>query len=335
MPDTAAKPRKYEQVTAQTERRIVGLVVLLGVLYGYFFLPIPVLNHFAKNLTSVVSILATLGLSGLVGATVGFLIASQDILTTGTGEAAQFFRNQYPSKMIRLECGCREEDADFLWFEFFNPWESIDSKYNYYARTFDRGSACRLIYILFWSLVGFFILAVLAWVMSAFFPFENATPEAVYARLLLLFLVVLTDGLLYAVNRPGKEPKGKKAGREPTGCWRLWKEINDINKAWLQKAVFDDPRVQEACPNQKYAKVLQLLAVAQWRKRNGYPPLNDGPEVSGSQLSSPPAQPANRPTSHGAPDDPSSQPTSTGPTGDAARPSQETNRPQVPAESST
>jgi hypothetical protein len=255
----AESQRVSEKFKAQTQARTITALTFLALVYAYFFLPTSVLSFFEARLKTVGGALGV-GLVGALGGVLGSVLSAQDLLATGKSRANGFFRKQYPSEAIKKHYGCRQDQANSLWFKIFNPWENIDALKEDYARTFQRGSDCRLIFVLQWSFVMFFFVSAITW--GAIFlwhawgstqPVSAEANGATIARVLVLAIsLVIAIGLFY---------QNRLAG--PTGCWFRWKEINDIQNIWLNEELFTQAKT--------YDEAVGKLADATWRHARGYP----------------------------------------------------------------
>ena len=275
-----------EQLQKDTGRNTVFVAVVLGLLYGFFFLPASVLNLFQARFHPVAGILAGLSFSGVIAGIGALLIAYQDVLATGDFTAARFFRDQYPSVLIRRHYNVSQGKADFLWFGLFNRWDApTHPRHNFYWFTVHRSHACRFIFHARWLLIFFCVLAALTWAFNLYAlyllntapawlrqfswllqPHPAHEPLALqYARAVLLTVATAAVLVLSLSNRVHgmKDVEGKPESG-PTGCWNLWKEINDINKEWLEEAVFSGAKT--------YDEAVLLLQNPAWRTAHGYPP---------------------------------------------------------------
>jgi hypothetical protein len=121
--------------------------------------------------------------------------------------------------------------------------------------TFERSYSCRFIFYVRWALLLIGLLAGITWFVSWKFGFESASDSAwftrQYARGFLLGMAVLILALLFWLHRLA-----------PTGCWRLWKEINDIHKTSLDEAVFKQA--------QTYSDALNLVESPTWKQQWNY-----------------------------------------------------------------
>jgi hypothetical protein len=242
----------------KTSRKTASVIAALGLVYGLFFLPELVLGFLKTQLHSVGTLLATMGCSGTLAAILGSIIAGQDILATTKVRSARFFRAQFPSEEIRKRYTCTQAEANQLWFEhIFNPLANkTHRRHAQYLMTFERSYNCRFIFYLRWALVLVALLAAVTWFLSWKFGFESAADSSQlfirqYTRWFLLAMAVVIAGALFLFNR-----------LTPTGCWLLWQEINDIHKAWLQKAVFAAASTYDAA--------LKLVQDPTWKQNEGY-----------------------------------------------------------------
>ena len=245
-----------ERLKQKSERGTVFVMVVLGLLYGFFYLPEPVLKIFQDRFHQIGGILAELGLSAMLAGAIGFIITAQDILATCDLKASKFFRDQYPSKAIKKHYkDCSQEEADYLWFSLFNPWKNADHPRNMsYLFTFQRSYDCRFIFHVKFSFAFFTILAGLTWGITSLFGVESSQQDLEnlnYARGLLLFLVIIVTVSLFAFNR-----------LTPSGCWKRWQEINGINTEWVKIAIF--PQAPD------YKAAVNLLANPTWKSTYGY-----------------------------------------------------------------
>jgi len=260
---TSAQASIKDQIKKESERTTVYVIVLLGLIYGFFFLPEPVLELFKTRFAEIGKIggtLAGMGFSAMIAFLIGAIIMAQDMLATTDLKSAKFFRDQYPSEAIKTQYQCDQAQADYLWFSLFNPWrESDHPRHMSYRFTLQRSYSCRLIFHARWSFVFFTILAALTWIASGVSQFETSSPAQVYSRGLLLAVAVVIIAILFLCNRV----------KNPSGCWKRWKEINDINSEWLKEAVF-----KKADGNAtSYEEALALLQDPAWRKKWGYKQL--------------------------------------------------------------
>lgn len=256
MATTSEQLSVKERLKQRSERNTVFVIVVLGLLYGFFYLPEPVLKVFQDRFHQVGGILAELGLSAMLAGAMGFIITAQDILATCDLKASQFFRDQYPSKVIKDHYNCTQEEADFLWFSLFNPWKNADHPRNMsYLFTFQRSYDCRFIFHVRFAFAFFTVLAALTWGLTSLLNFEPPSSDLEnlnYARGLLLFLVFVITMLLFGFNRL----------KRPSGCWKRWKEINGINIEWVKAAVFSKAK--------EYQSAVSLLADMSWKTQYGY-----------------------------------------------------------------
>jgi hypothetical protein len=261
----ATEQRVSAKFKEQTETRTVFVLSLLGLLFAFFFLPHSVLLYLKDGLTSIGSVLGTVSLLGATGGVLGYVISAQDRLATGNSRAALFFQAQYPRKAIQdhytSKGGCTEEQATYLWFKIYNPWEKIGPMMDPYSRTFGRSYACRFIFVLQWSFLGFFVISLVTWAASFVSGYwtpliETQGPVIGFARILLLIFSLAAFTILFFENKP------KENG---TGCWKLWYEINGIHKTWLKTEVFDGAAT--------YVAALTLIDDTEWRRKHGYPAL--------------------------------------------------------------
>lgn len=267
-----------EQLQKDTGRKTVFIAVVLGLLHGFFFLPASVLNLFQVRFHSVAGVVAGLSFSGMIAGIGAILITYQDVLATGSFRAAQFFRAQYPSAFIRARYNVSQGKADYLWFGLFNPWGQPAHPRNlFYWYTIQRSHASRFIFHARWLLIFFCLLAALTWAFNlcALYLMNDAPPwlsrfqwlvephpvreplALQYARAVLLTVAGVAALILFFSN----QLQGKNG---PTGCWNLWKEINDINKEWLEEAVFAQANT--------YADAIELVHNPAWRAAHRYPP---------------------------------------------------------------
>jgi membrane protein DedA with SNARE-associated domain len=259
-----------DQIKQESERITVFVIVFLGLVYGFFFLPDSVLNLFKMKFSdigkagNITSILAGTTFSGMVAYVLGKIIMAQDVLATTDLKWATFFRGQYPSTEIKSKYGCGQAEADYLWFLVFNPWKEKDHpRYLQYVFTLQRDYSCRFIFHTQCAFVFFTILGGLTWLASwaasHYYPdaFEGSLkPEQFYSRVLLLAMAVVIIAFLFAINRMGK---GKPASAR--GCWARFVEINDINKQWLRTEILDKAG--------DYPKAMALVQSAEWLKKWG------------------------------------------------------------------
>ena len=275
-----------EQLQKDTGRNTVFIAVVLGLLYGFFFLPASVLDLFQARFHPVAGILAGLSFSGVIAGIGALLVAAQDVLATCEFKAAKFFRQQYPSVLIRRHYNVSQGQADFLWFGLFNPWDQPGHpRHTFYWFTVQRSHACRFIFHARWLLIFFCVLATLTWAFNLYAlyllntapawlcrfhwliqPHPVHEPLALhYARAVLLTVSATAVLVLFFSNRiHGTRDVEGKSESGPTGCWNLWKEINEINKEWIEEAVFS------RAPT--YADAVLLLQNPAWRAAHGYLP---------------------------------------------------------------
>jgi hypothetical protein len=232
----------------ETENVTVYIIVFLGLVYGYFFLPGAVLNIFKlkfgeiSQAANVGSILAGMTFSAMVAYVLGRLIMAQDILATTDLKAARFFRAQFPSEAIKKKyekCNCTKVEANNLWFPIFNPWrEDSHPQHLAYGFTFQRDYSCRFVFHAQLSFVFFTVLGIVTSLASILYVKlePDLTLELIYSRALLLFIAVIIVSLLFFWNRLGKNCFANP--RSVKGCWARFVEINDMNKDWLEDAVF-------------------------------------------------------------------------------------------------
>jgi hypothetical protein len=254
----ADSQRVSEKFKSQTQARTITALTFLALVYAYFFLPTSALTFFEARLKTVGGVLG-IGLVGALGGVLGSVLSAQDLLATGKSPAARFFRSQYPSEAIKEHYNCDKDQANALWFKIFNPWEAIGALKETYARTFQRGADCRLIFALQWSFVGFFLVSVITWgaiaLAHAYWGGPPASAEATgatVARVLVLIWSLAAATGLFLQNR--------LAGT--TGCWSRWKEINGIERIWLQEDVF--------AGTANYADAVAKVADPAWRTAHGY-----------------------------------------------------------------
>jgi hypothetical protein len=231
--DATGAVRVREQIAKKTERMTVFVLAVLGLIYGFFFLPEPVLELFKSRFHSIGGVLANMGFSAMIAVTIGAIIMAQDILATTKLRAAKFFREQYPTEKIKSEYNCDQAQADYLWFQVFNPMREITHpRHLSYVMTFQRSYACRFIFIVRWSLLFFIVLAAGTWLAAWYFQFDDSLDSSIrfalqYSRAFLLIVALIITAVLFVCNRL----------KPATGCWALWKEINNIHKAWLEEAM--------------------------------------------------------------------------------------------------
>src|SRR6266568_400858 len=96
-----------DQIKQESERITVFVIVFLGLIYGFFFLPDSVLKLFQVKIGeisktgSITSVLAGTTLSGMIAYLIGKIVMAQDVLATTDLKQARFFRAQYPSEEIK------------------------------------------------------------------------------------------------------------------------------------------------------------------------------------------------------------------------------------------
>lgn len=147
MASNPAEERLKDRLKSTNSRWTICALVGLALVYGYFFLPEAVFEFVKSRLNSVIAALTSVGLLGLLGAVVGSVVASQDLLATVGTPAAKFFQSRRPSMKIQAHYQCPKNEADALWFGFFNPWEDPKHpRHEYWRRTLERGYQCRFLY---------------------------------------------------------------------------------------------------------------------------------------------------------------------------------------------
>jgi hypothetical protein len=245
------------EMAKKTGYKTAFVLAALGLVYGLFYLPELVVAFFKQHLHSIKTLLTSMGFSGTIAAALSPIITGQDVLATTNLKSARFFRAQYPSAAIKKRYGCTQAEADQLWFSIFNPWaEKTHPQHAQYVMTFERSYDCRFIFHVRWSVILIALLAAITWFVSWKFKFESASDSSAlftlqYTRGFLLGMALLIAGFMFSLNR-----------LRPTGCWRLWQEINDIHKTWLEQAVF------KHAPS--YADALNLVEDPAWKQKWSY-----------------------------------------------------------------
>jgi hypothetical protein len=272
-------------------RNLVFIALPLGLIYGAFFLPPSIFELYHTTAAKISGIVVSLGISTMISAVVAVVANSQDALSTGNFTRAEFFKNQYPSRFVESKLGCTRDQANYLWFQLFDPWQqAAHPQNNFYRVTVRRSSACQLIFHVRFLFKLFCVFSILTEVGDCLLHFLKAHPDIVpfigerlkfhsmaesyslhYARLLLIATALAVMILLSKTNRlvapkvsHGKEPW---EGWTTTGCWYLWKEANGVNRQWLDENVLK--RIAGK-PN-PYEAAVALLSDAEWLRGHGYP----------------------------------------------------------------
>jgi hypothetical protein len=243
---------KYQRYTAL-------VLIFLGLIYGFFFLPESVLDIIQSKLKAMQSWVGTLigtGASGIAAVLIGEIVMAQDLLATSSLSAAKFFRAQYPSNFIMsFYPSCSKPEANELWFFIFNQWSSpTHSRYQKYVQTFQRSYSCRLIFHVRWCFLLFLVAEIITLIVSLTCHLETTSISLLYSRLFIALIFLIITVLLFLCNRVSSAETG-------TGCWERWHEINHMHKSWLEEAVFNRAST--------YSEALALVKEASWRKECG------------------------------------------------------------------
>ena len=215
----------------QLQTRITWILLSMLIMYCLLFLPKSIFSLLSELLGQWADYSARLGVAVVGSFAARWVIFTQDSLANGSSRYSEFFRSQFPDKVIMGKYHCTKAEATTLWFQWFNKWEEGPDHYALYHRlTFSRSYGCRLIYYLrnwlfFFFCLGFVTLGCL-WLFKISFSQWS---------LCLCFLVAVLLVYVY-LSCTNRIPK--KDGSGPTsGCWRKFQEISEMQVVLLERAI--------------------------------------------------------------------------------------------------
>jgi hypothetical protein len=222
---TTKKGRRLQgEIKQQMKRKVTAVLISTVALFVVFFVPSAITTPVAKGLNEWHKLLIKFGIAVPVMVFVPWIIFAQDQLATGASKASQFFRHHYPSALAVKKYSMSRQEADRVWFEYFNAWEDPKHRWhNDYKNTFERGYSLRLIYYLNRLLLLFVIAASVATTLSAWLLDE---PRSVLApKIVLIAIAGLLWWWVHASNTFTKLASGEYSA---TGAYFKYQEMNGI-----------------------------------------------------------------------------------------------------------
>src|SRR5437870_1817913 len=108
------------------QRHVTGVLIACGTVFVGLYVPGDVLGPVRAAVGSAWAVVIRAGLSVPIALIARWFVFAQDHLANGTSEASLFFRHYYPSSRAITKYGLSREKATTMWFDFFNPCESVD-----------------------------------------------------------------------------------------------------------------------------------------------------------------------------------------------------------------
>jgi hypothetical protein len=159
------------------------------------------------------------------------LIFSNDVLYYSSPKQDKYvhaFQRNLPTKLLCEKLNIDSRQAEFLWFGEFNKWARTDHlRHAEYLKTYQRGFACRFVYVLIRSSWIFFMIASALLITESALVLrgiEFTNVDTFGSRWLFVALMLVLNLYLRASNR---------TGRVTTGVWKRFDEINDNNREWI------------------------------------------------------------------------------------------------------
>jgi hypothetical protein len=216
-------------------KRLV-IAVLWGAFLAYALVLLPegILGPLEKEIGSVWTIIAKAAGGSALGPLLAFVFFSSDSAFNGSGKTAKWTRSRLPSVMCAEKTGYTANEAQTLWFRYFDTWALPGSPnqailQNTYSATY----SARLVYHLSWACAILFVLSLVTlsinqWVLGRYQTLKDAWPH-------LLVTGLYGVGWLWLSlnNQIGGQ------GREPTGAWKRLDEVFGRSFVLLQYEVLD------------------------------------------------------------------------------------------------
>lgn len=219
---------------------VISALAACTLFFAVLYIPDEVLKPLSARIETVGELMVKFGLGVSFAIILSFILFAQDHLATGNSRASVFFRHYYPSTYAVEVKRLKRAEADRLWFDYFNQWESEHHKNNEYCRrNFERTYACRLIFYLKRIFGAFIVLALLSTLLQAWvFPTEQSSQLLVPRLFVLIVSIVIWISLLWS-NRIGKYKASRpyEERYSPTGAYKKYKEIAGILREKFQADV--------------------------------------------------------------------------------------------------
>lgn len=216
---------------------------LFVIMLGYFWAFVPIKNFsIESSYSDIFNLFIKFSAASVLSIFIAFPLFSTDPLATGKSKHTKFFKELYPTNLIRTKYDVTQGEADDLWFKIFNSWSIPSCKNNVCWETvLDRTYACRFIFysikllkialIISGAVIGLSYLS--NWLFPGNFVFTNIF--VLDFKGWFYFVVVLILFVFFAFNN--RVPNGKQ--KRATGCWYKYKEIAEVEQSALKNEVFD------------------------------------------------------------------------------------------------
>ncbi|PWB73637.1 hypothetical protein C3F09_05075 [candidate division GN15 bacterium] len=154
----------------------------------------------------------------------------------------KFFRDQFPSKYLLRRCDeCVETDStcnnylsensyDYIriWFDEIFHGVIQKQKPGSVEDTFRKGYTCKLMYYsskaILWTLIASVALLCFHYVFPVLRGLPSPSPDLMHLAFPILLALALF--LVLLLNRA--------SGKQPTGCWKAWQQVNGMHQSWLK-----------------------------------------------------------------------------------------------------
>ena len=155
----------------------------------------------------------------------------------------RFFQEQFPSRWLIARClRCQEtpetcracltsraDDASQVWFRIFK--DDIGAALpEERERTFRRGYTCKFVWGNEWLLLAFLGLSVLVAAFQRMMEAEEWGGPHQWALTGKQVLFVVGCAAVWTASN-----LLNRAGKQATGCWKLWREVNRHHTMWMEE----------------------------------------------------------------------------------------------------
>jgi hypothetical protein len=246
----------HERRQIQMQNRILWIFASLSLVYAFFLFPDRALELALSTSDPLGKAIARLvGLASCMGS-LRFVMFASDPLFTGRGRAARFVRSTFPSIAAEEKLGCTREQADELWFKYFDSWGNPASPNHMLMRvTYERTYQARLVHSLERFLLWIFAVSLATMLLNGlvFDAFAGPTGRSrfflqavVAACFCAAWIVLVASNRLDAIDRP------------PTGVWRQLRETCDRARVQFRREVLDHANDVDSA----FARIEELRAPA-------------------------------------------------------------------------
>lgn len=232
--DTLERMKRFLDFDPKTQDGLVNIttwfIILIYFLYLHLFI-VPIrISKFEENYALYLFVL-------FIPAAIGLLLFSGDSIAYAENNEARFFQAQFPDKYVAEKFKIDMPKARLLWFKAVDKLKDEER----IKRTFQRGYTCRLVYYTRRAALAFFGVAIATLLLTSLWRYYSAPELHGWREFSVAFLqeTNLLGKLFYVAHVGGlwiyfstfHRPRMKN----PSGVWIRWKEINDRNKAWIDR----------------------------------------------------------------------------------------------------